>query len=140
MSSRTYVRPPWGQRHIGNRLAPLFQRKLISKLSVRGRRSGRWHTVPVAVLDHKGERYLISYRGASEWARNLEASHTGRLAQRGRVEGITVEEVPVEERPPLLEAYTERFGRMPTVGAVLRKLPDPADHPTFRIVLMKRQQ
>jgi hypothetical protein len=45
-----------------------------------------------------------------------------------------VEEVPVEERGPLLEVYTERFGRMPTVGAVLRKLPDPADHPTFRIV------
>ena len=134
MSSRTYLRPPWSQRHIGNRLAPFFQRKLLSKLSVRGRRSGRWHTVPVAVLDHEGERYLISYRGASDWARNLEASHTGRLAQRGRVEEITVEEVPVEERAPLLEVYTERFARMPTVGVVLRKLPDPADHPTFRIV------
>jgi deazaflavin-dependent oxidoreductase (nitroreductase family) len=134
MSTRRYLKPPWGQRHIGNRLAPLFQRKLISKLSVRGRRSGRWHTVPVAVLDHEGQRYLISYRGASEWARNLEASHTGRLAQRGRVEEITVEEVPVEERAPLLEVYTARFGRMPTVGAVLRKLPDAADHPTFRIV------
>jgi deazaflavin-dependent oxidoreductase (nitroreductase family) len=134
MSTRRYLKPPWGQRHIGNRLAPLFQRKLISKLSVRGRRSGRWHTVPVAVLDHDGQRYLISYRGASEWARNLEASHTGRLAQRGRVEEITVEEVPVEERAPLLEVYTARFGRMPTVGAVLRKLPDAADHPTFRIV------
>jgi deazaflavin-dependent oxidoreductase (nitroreductase family) len=134
MSTRRYLKPPWGQRHIGNRLAPLFQRKLISKLSVRGRRSGRWHTVPVAVLDHEGQRYLISYRGASEWARNLEASHTGRLAQRGRVEEITVEEVPIEERAPLLEVYTARFGRMPTVGAVLRKLPDPADHPTFRIV------
>jgi deazaflavin-dependent oxidoreductase (nitroreductase family) len=134
MSTRTYLRPPWRQRHIGNRLAPVFQRKLLSKLSVRGRRSERWHTVPVAVLDHQGERYLVSYRGASDWARNLEASHTGRLAQRGQVEEITVEEVPAEERAPLLEAYTERFGRMPTVGAVRRKLPDPADHPTFRIV------
>jgi F420H(2)-dependent quinone reductase len=98
MSGRTYLRPPWGQRHIGNRLAPLFQRKLLSKLSVQGRRSGRWHTVPVAVLDHEGERYLISYRGASEWARNLEVSHAGRLAQQGRVEEITVEEIPVEQR------------------------------------------
>jgi EmrB/QacA subfamily drug resistance transporter/deazaflavin-dependent oxidoreductase (nitroreductase family) len=133
MSERRFLKPPWGQRHIGNRLAPLFQRDLISKLSVRGRKSGRWRTTPVAVLEHNGERYLISYRGASEWALNLEASHSGRLAKRGAVEEITVEEVPVEERAPLLEVYTERFGRMPTVGGVLRALPDPADHPTFRI-------
>jgi hypothetical protein len=133
MSDRRYLRPPWGQRHIGNRLAPLFRPGLISRLSVRGRRSGRWQTVPVAVLDHEGERYLISYRGASDWALNLEASRGGRLAQRGLVEEIRVEEVPVEERGALLEIYKARFGRMPTVGAVLRALPDPADHPTFRI-------
>jgi deazaflavin-dependent oxidoreductase (nitroreductase family) len=131
--SRRYIKPPWGQRHIGNRLAPLFRPSLITKLSVRGRRSGRWHTVPVAVLEHAGERYLISYRGASDWALNLDAARCGRLAQRGRVEEITVEDVPVEERAPLLEIYTARFGRMPTVRPVLRALPDPADHPTFRI-------
>jgi deazaflavin-dependent oxidoreductase (nitroreductase family) len=134
MSERRFLKPSWGQRHIGNRLAPLFQRDLISKLSVPGRKTGRWHTTPVAVLDYDGERYLVSYRGASGWALNLEASHHGRLAQRGRVEKITVEEVPVEQRAALLEVYAERFGRMPTVGAVLRALPDPADHPTFRIV------
>jgi deazaflavin-dependent oxidoreductase (nitroreductase family) len=134
MSERRFLKPSWGQRHIGNRLAPLFQRDLISKLSVPGRKTGRWHTTPVAVLDYDGERYLVSYRGASGWALNLEASHHGRLAQRGRVEKITVEEVPVEQRAALLEVYAERFGRMPTVGGVLRALPDPADHPTFRIV------
>lgn len=135
MSTRRYLKPPWGQRHIGNRLAPLFRPSMISKLSVPGRRTGRWHTVPVAVLEHEGERYLVSYRGASDWALNLEASKTGRLSRRGRAEeNITVEEVPVAERAPLLEIYTERFGRMPTVGATLRALPDPADHPTFRIV------
>jgi hypothetical protein len=26
MSERRFLRPSWGQRHIGNRLAPLFQR------------------------------------------------------------------------------------------------------------------
>jgi deazaflavin-dependent oxidoreductase (nitroreductase family) len=134
MSERRFLKPPWGQRHIGNRLGPLFQRSLISKLSVPGRKTGQWRTTPVAVLDYEGERYLISYRGASDWALNLEASHHGRLVQRGRVEEITVEEVPVEQRAPLLEVYAERFGRMPTVGDVLRALPDPADHPTFRIV------
>ena len=134
MAERRYLKPPWGQRHIANRLVPLFQPSMISKLSVRGRRSGRWHTTPVAVLEHDGERYLISYRGASDWARNLEASPQARLAQRGKVEQVTVEQVPVEQRPPLLEAYMQRYGNMPTVGSVMRALPDPADHPTFRII------
>jgi deazaflavin-dependent oxidoreductase (nitroreductase family) len=133
MSTRRYIKPPWGQRYIGNRMSALFRPSLISKLSVQGRRSGKWHTTPVAVLEDGGERYLISYRGASDWARNLEASHKARLIQHGRVEEIDVVEVPVAERAPLLSAYRDRFGKMPTVGSVLDALPDPADHPTFLI-------
>jgi hypothetical protein len=41
------------QRHVGNRLAPVFRPSL---LSVAGRRSGRTRTVPLAVLEHEGER------------------------------------------------------------------------------------
>jgi hypothetical protein len=92
----------------------------------------------VAVLDHDGERYLVSYRGASDWALNLRASLRGRLIVRGRVEEIAVVEVPVAERAPLLEAYLARYGNMPTVAGVLRTLPDPADHPVFRITAASR--
>ena len=121
------------QRHVGNRMSVLFRPSLISKLSVRGRRSGHWHTTPVAVLEHDGERYLVSYRGASDWARNLEAAQTARLTQRGRVEDIGVVEVPVAQRAALLDAYRDRYSKMPTVAPVLRALPEPADHPIFRI-------
>jgi deazaflavin-dependent oxidoreductase (nitroreductase family) len=133
VNSRPYIKPPWMQRHVGNRMSVLFRPSLISKLSVRGRRSGRWHTTPVAILEHNSERYLVSYRGASDWTLNLEASRTARLAQRGRVEDIQVADVPVAERAELIDEYTDRFGKMPTVGSVLRALPDPADHPIFRI-------
>jgi deazaflavin-dependent oxidoreductase (nitroreductase family) len=133
MSARRYLKPPWMQRHVGNRMSVLFRPSMLAKLSVRGRRSGRWHTTPVAVLNHDGQRYLISYRGASDWARNLEASHAARLTQRGRTQHIEVADVDALERGPLLAAYADRYGRMPTVGRVLRALPDPADHPTFRI-------
>jgi deazaflavin-dependent oxidoreductase (nitroreductase family) len=132
-SQRRYLRPPWFQRHVGNRLAPLFNRSVLSKLSVPGRRSGRWRTTPVAVLDYKGERYLVSYRGESEWVRNLRASSRARLHRQGEVEEITVSEVPVGVRAPILEVYSARYGKFPTVGSVLRALPDPADHPIFRI-------
>jgi deazaflavin-dependent oxidoreductase (nitroreductase family) len=133
VSERRYLKPPWMQRHVGNRLAPLFRRSLLSNLSVRGRRTGRWHTVPVAVLEHEGERYLVSYRGESDWALNLRASHRARLSHRGSVEEITVVEVPVGERAALLEVYSARYGKLPTVAGVLRALPDPADHPIFRL-------
>jgi deazaflavin-dependent oxidoreductase (nitroreductase family) len=128
------------QRHVGNRMSVLFRPSLISKLSVRGRRSGRWYTTPVAVLEHNGERYLVSYRGASDWVLNLEAARTARLAQRGRVEDIQVADVPVVERAELIDVYADRFGKMPTVGSVLRALPDPADHPIFRITTSRADE
>jgi hypothetical protein len=52
---------------------------------------------------------------------------------------LAVTEVPVAERPPLLSAYKREYGRMPTVAAVLRELPDSADHPVFRIVTTGRR-
>jgi hypothetical protein len=79
-------------------------------------------------LEHDGERYLISYRGESDWVHNLRASMTGRLVRKGQVEQIAVVEVPLEERPALLEVYRDRYAKMPTMGSVLRQMPDPADH------------
>jgi deazaflavin-dependent oxidoreductase (nitroreductase family) len=138
MSTHTYLKPPWMQRQIANRLVPIFQPDMVSKLSVRGRRTGQWHTVPVAVMEHEGHRYLVSYRGESDWARNLRASLSARLHTKAGDEDIEVEEVPVSERGPLMEAYHERYARMPTVSGVLRALPDPADHPIFVIIRTQR--
>ncbi len=131
--STPYLKPSWMQRNVGNRLAPLFAGSRISRLEVRGRRSGRPISVPIAVLEHEGERYLVSYRGASDWARNLRAAGTGRLTTGGQAETITAVEVPAAQRPELWRRYGEKFGSMPTVGGVVKALPDPADHPIFRI-------
>ena len=60
------------------------------------------------------------------------AARRGRLARRDRVEQFAVE-IPAEERRPLIETYLHRFGRMPKVATSFQRLPDPADHPTFRI-------
>src|SRR6266545_255003 len=89
VSRGRYRKPPWMQLHVGNRLAPLFRPSLVWKLSVPGRRTGRWHTVPLVVLDHDGERYLVSIRGDSDWALDLTASRTGQLTRRGHSEVIT---------------------------------------------------
>ena len=138
MRRRRYLKPPWMQRHVGNRLAAVFRPSLVCKLSVPGRRSGHWHTLPIVVLDHNGERYLVSVRGESDWVLDLRASHSGRLSNRGRVEEISVLEILVADRAPLIAAYANRFGKMPHVAATLRALPDPADHPIFRIAVPRQ--
>jgi deazaflavin-dependent oxidoreductase (nitroreductase family) len=135
MTEPRYLRPPWGARVIGNRMARLFARRVLSMLAVRGRSTGQWRSVPVAVLEHEGQRYLLAPRGNTEWSRNLRAAAgAGRLTRGRRTEEFEAVEVPADERPALIEAYLARFGRFPMVAATFRDLPDPADHPTFRIV------
>ena len=133
MSGTHYLRPSWGARVIGRRMAKVFARSVLSTLAVRGRTTGQWRKVPVAVLEHGNERYLVAAAGRTEWSRNLRATGSGRLTRKGHTEEFDVVEVPVGERPPLIEAYLAKFGRYPTVGTTFRQLPDPADHPAFRI-------
>jgi deazaflavin-dependent oxidoreductase (nitroreductase family) len=126
-----YLRPPWYVTHILNRLAQLTRR--ATTLAVRGRTSGQWRTTPVNVLSHEGNRYLVAPRGETQWARNLRVAGEGELRRGRRVETFRAVEVPAAERAPIVEAYLERFGGQPGVRALFAELPDPADHPAFRL-------
>ena len=99
----------------------------VTTLAVVGRRSGRIHRVPVIPIEHGGREYLVSPRGESDWVRNLRVA--GEAALRGW--GIGATEVPVAERPPILAKYEDVAGR--AVASHFKALPDPADHPVFRI-------
>lgn len=134
-STRPYVRRPWIARAVGDRLAPRFRPATVRRLSVPGRVSGRWRSTPVALLDHDGASYLVAAFGVTDWALDLRAAGRGRLT---RADGrdtfeITAVEVPVADRGPVLTAYRTAFGSAPGVAGAFRALPDPADHPTFRI-------
>src|SRR5438105_2319451 len=100
-------------------------------LAVRGRKSGEWRVAPVNVLEHEGERYLVAPRGEAQWVRNIRAAGGGELRRRGKTERFRAREVPVEERQPLIDAYRARWGKQ--VRKLFEELPDPADHPVFRI-------
>jgi deazaflavin-dependent oxidoreductase (nitroreductase family) len=111
----------------------LFKPSVVCLLSVPGRTTVEWRSNPVVVLEHDGERYLVGAYGHTEWSRNLRAAGRGRLTKQGRTVAFAAVEVPVEQVPPLLDAYLQQFGKLPTVGRTFRALPEPADHPTFRI-------
>ncbi|MFI6452526.1 nitroreductase/quinone reductase family protein [Streptosporangium amethystogenes] len=75
-------------------------------LEVTGRRSGRQISLPIAVTELDGQRYLVAMLGPNaNWVRNVRAAG-GRavLRRRGR-EQITLDEVPVTERAPVLRRY-----------------------------------
>jgi len=137
MAEGAYLRPPWFARVVGNRMAALLNPS-VRVLSVRGRISGQWRAVAVVVLEHQGQRYLLAASGHTHWSHNLRAAGAGRLRHRGRMEEFTAVEIPVDQRQPLIQAYLRRYRKLPRVAATFRKLPDPADHPAFRIVKSKQ--
>ena len=124
-----YLKPGRLIRRVAN---PLVRRLgVVPTLAVRGRRSGRWREVPVNVLELDGARYLVAPRGETEWARNLRAAGGGEPRRRGRVEPFRAREIGDDEKPRIIHAYLERWGAR--VGGQFAALPDPADHPVFRI-------
>jgi deazaflavin-dependent oxidoreductase (nitroreductase family) len=131
-SPRPYVKPSGLTKFFNQVLGRLG---LKPTLAVRGRRSGQWRTVSVNVLKVDGTRYLLAPRGETEWVRNLRASGEGELRHRGRVERFRAAEVPVGERAALMQAYLERWRS--EVRREFEALPDPADHPTFRLEMVQ---
>ena len=79
-------------------------------LAVRGRKSGEWRTVPVNLLVHEGERYLVAPRGHTQWVRNLRAAGgVGELRVGRRVETFTADELADDAKPAVLRAYLRRW-------------------------------
>jgi deazaflavin-dependent oxidoreductase (nitroreductase family) len=126
-----YLKPPLFVQRVFNPLAMRFGISGAATLSVVGRRSGQARRVPVIPLAYQGGRYLVSTRGETEWVRNLRAAGTGELRRRGTSERFRATEIAAAERPPIIDAYKRAAGR--AVGAYFSTLPDPADHPVFRI-------
>ncbi len=106
--------------------------RTIAVLDVPGRRSGKSRRVPMdPPFEYEGERYLVSPSGDTHWARNLRTAGEADLRLDGRVEHIRAFELEGPERDAIVTAYAAGLTCDCRIG--MAKLPDPADHPTFRI-------
>lgn len=111
-------------------------------LYVKGRKSGKWRSTPINPLTMEdGTRYLVAPRGVTQWVRNIRASGEARLQVGRKTEAIRVEEVPVEERPPILREYLKRWRTETGKFFGVSKNPSPEElgrvapnHPVFRII------
>ena len=130
----TYVKPPAFTRRVVNPLVARFQTGGVHTLTVSGRHTGRACRVPVIPVEVDGVRYLVSPYGESDWCKNLRsAAGKAQLSHRGRVESIQASEVPPEQRPAIIAAYRKTARR--EVDRYFTRLPDPEDHPVFRIAI-----
>lgn len=85
--------------------AGLFPHRVAS-LEVRGRRSGQHISFPVVIADWEGEEYLVSMLGEqANWVKNVRAAGGAAVLRRGRSEQVTLEEVDVAERAPIIRRY-----------------------------------
>lgn len=141
-----FQEPGWFTAKIFNPLVAWLTRRGLSVagsrvLEVKGRKSGQWRQTPVNPLSYAGERYLVAPRGHTQWVRNMRASGGGRLRLGNRVEEFRAQEVPVEDRPPIIRAYLKKWkwevgaffdgvGPDSEESELLRIAPD---HPVFRL-------
>ncbi len=93
-----------------NRLVIALQRLgmrtgTIHVLSVPGRKSGTMRSTPVSLLTVDGIRYIIGGMADADWAQNVRAAGWGILAYGRTRERVTLAELPVQERAPILREF-----------------------------------
>lgn len=110
-------------------------------LEVTGRKSGRAVSFPLVLTPLNGERYLVAMLGNNaQWVHNVHAAGGKAVLIRGRREPVRLEDVPVEQRAPILKAYLRRApGARPHIpvdkNAPLADFERiAADFPVFRVI------
>src|SRR5690348_11848434 len=100
-------------RRLNSASAWLFSRGVLPEfmvmLETRGRRSGRIHRNPMVVANMAGDRYIVSMLGENvDWVRNVRAANGEAVLRYGPVEEVSLREIPIDERAPILKAYLAR--------------------------------
>jgi hypothetical protein len=146
--ANAYVKPGFLTTRVFNPAVALLARYLgwgmkgARVLSVRGRKTGEWHSTPVNPLSVSGQRYLVAPRGETHWVRNIRVSCEARLTLGRRTETVRVEEVADGDKVPILRAYLAEWAWEVNqfFGGVGADASDEAlgriasRHPVFRIL------
>ncbi|HEY2480246.1 MAG TPA: nitroreductase/quinone reductase family protein [Solirubrobacterales bacterium] len=145
-SAKRFQEPGWFTRNVFNRAVSGLMALGVSiygsrVLEVKGRKSGRWRSTPVNLLELEGARYLVSPRGHTEWVRNMRVSDGGRLRLGRKTEDFKATEVIAEPAVPILRAYLKKwkwevgtfFGGVGPDSTDAELLAIAPDHPVFRI-------
>jgi deazaflavin-dependent oxidoreductase (nitroreductase family) len=114
-----------------------------SLLTVRGRKSGQPHTVPVTLVEQDGHRFLVAPYGVVQWVRNIRAAGTATLTRGRRSEVISVTELEAKEAAPVLKQYLSRVGVVRPYFDVAKDAPleafegEAPRHPVFQVTTVE---
>jgi len=83
--------------------------KWLVMVEVTGRRSGKTISFPAVIADYDHGRYLVSMLGEdTNWVRNVRAAGGHVVLRHGDREPVTLREVEVGRRAPILRCYLQR--------------------------------
>jgi len=110
-------------------------------LEVKGRRSGETRSTVMNIVEYEGENYVVSPRGEAEWVRNVRAAAGEAIIRRRGRRGVRLEEVPAEQRAPILKKYLgenamstkQHFGIDPK-AEIAEFEAIAGRHPAFRVI------
>ncbi len=114
----------------------------LTLLSVRGRKSGKIHTIPVALVERSGASFLVAAFGEVNWVRNLRATGQAQLTRGHRTEAIGVVELEAREAAPILKQFLTSYQMGPFIPPYFDATPrspladfeqEATQHPVFRI-------
>ena len=106
-------RPNWIAKILNRATAAVASSGVASNylvtLEVTGRKSGRIASLPMVMVVVDGQRYLVSMLGDNvQWVHNVRAAGGKAVLRSGGREEIQLEEVPTDQRAPILRAYLQR--------------------------------
>ena len=137
-------RPNWIAKMLNREIANSASKSIspdgVVALEVIGRKSGRVVSFPLVVAIVDGQRYVASMLGDnSQWVRNVRAAGGKAVLRSGGYENVLLEELPADERAPLLKAYLHAApGARPHVAVDMDAPIEEfekiaADYPVFRV-------
>jgi deazaflavin-dependent oxidoreductase (nitroreductase family) len=132
--TKTSQTPPWwvaptNRVFAGMRRVGLPTPGFVRMLTVRGRRSGKLRTTPVAPFTVDGQLYLIGIFAKCDWIANARADGNATLTRGRRVESVRLVELPPEQRGPIMRAFPREVprGKYIFVRAGIVEHPTPDD-------------
>jgi deazaflavin-dependent oxidoreductase (nitroreductase family) len=117
-----------------------------SLLTVRGRKSGQPHTVPVRLVEQDDQRWLVASYGVDQWVRNLRVAGQATLTRGRRSEAISATELPAKEAARVLKQYLMHVAWVRpyfdvTIDSPLEAYEREAPrHPVFQITPLESQR
>src|SRR5919198_3008905 len=108
-------------------------------LTVRGRRTGQFHSTPVDVMADDGHRWLVAGYGGPNWVRNLRSAGEATLQRGRRLETVRATELDPADSVPVLRQYlaevpvTRSYFDMTTDSPDDVAIAEASRHPVFEI-------